>query len=192
MAGIDLADLDRSALQYRIAQHEQHEDSLGSLPDLVDSMAEGMSSYPATSSNSGANTSNDGDPSMDRLEGRGKENQSPANVSRKSVGGKTDVSSRVISFSYDVSISDTILCCTEPHHPSPAQDLLSPDPSISASRVLPNPDSHTGISPLLHRPTQRRRYLSLLFFLFRGERTYHFHPRASTVPTRTQEVGAPR
>jgi len=90
MAGFDLADLDRSALQYRIAQHEQHEDSLGSLPDLIDSMAESMSSYPAT--NSGANTSNDGEDSRDA--DRGKENQSPRvlDLSRKSVGGKSEVS----------------------------------------------------------------------------------------------------
>jgi hypothetical protein len=95
MAGFDLANLDRSALQQRIALHEQHEDSLGSLPDLID---ESNSSYPATTS--GANTTSEGESSRDEIgrRDRGKENQSPTvgNVSEKSLGGKTEVSLGVI------------------------------------------------------------------------------------------------
>ena len=93
MVGLDLADLDRSALQHRLAQHAELEDDLGSLPDMIydGSMTEGMSSYAGMRKDS-VGTTTDGDRTPDSISlGRGddKENQERGSVR---ASGKVEVS----------------------------------------------------------------------------------------------------
>lgn len=147
MAGFDLANLDRSALQQRIALHEQHEDSLGSLPDLIDAS---NSSYPATTS--GANTTSEGESSRDEIgrRDRGKENQSPTvgNVSEKSLGGKTEVSLRVIVWALGLEFYrlTELLDLAELCHTDAPEDSPRDQPART--------DLHPTLSSILHHPPQ--------------------------------------
>lgn len=104
MAGLDLADLDRSALQHRLAQHAEHEDDLGSLPDMLmfdGSMTEGMSSYAGMRKDGSVGTSGtDGDRTPDNISfrrgGGDKENQNKG--SARALGKGEEVSWLLCSF----------------------------------------------------------------------------------------------